>query len=472
MKIAIIGTGYVGLVTGTCFAEAGNTVTCVDVDHDKIQNLKNGKIPIYEQGLEQLVKRNIKQDRLHFTTNLKEGIDDAAMIFLVLPTPQGEDGSADLQYMLTVAGQLGPLLTSYTVIVDKSTTPVGTAEKVKEKIAAGARVDFDVVVNPEFLREGVALEDFMKPDRIVIGASSERARKMMSILYSPFIRQGNPMIYMDERSAELTKYAANSFLATRISFINEIANLSELLGCNVDDVRRGLGSDSRIGNRFLFPGIGYGGSCFPKDVKALITLAKDTGYDLKILNAVMSVNESQRMKLVKNVKDYFKEKIKGKTIAIWGLSFKPHTDDIREAPSLYNIQEFLNAGAIIRVHDPEAMENTRKIFGNSIQYFDTPYKAANGADALMIMTEWPEFRSPDFEVLSACLVNKVIFDGRNLYDLSLMRELGFTYYSIGRETIIVQEQPVVTTTKYDFEPVVIGVSLNLHTNGVQKVDHD
>jgi len=468
MKLAIIGTGYVGLVTGTCFAEAGNTVTCVDVDHEKIQNLKNGKIPIYEQGLEQLVKRNIKQERLYFTTDLKEGINDAAMIFLTLPTPQGEDGSADLQYMLAVADQLGPLLTRYTIVVDKSTTPVGTAEKVKKSITAGARVDFDVVVNPEFLREGVALEDFMKPDRIVVGTSSERARKMMHTLYSPFVRQGNPVIFMDERSAELTKYAANSFLATRISFINEIANLSELLGCNVDDVRRGLGSDSRIGNRFLFPGIGYGGSCFPKDVKALVTLAQANGYDFRILDAVMSVNERQRIKLVQTVLDYFKGDIKGKTIAVWGLSFKPHTDDIREAPALYTIDEFLDEGAMVRVHDPEAMDNTRKFFGNKIQYFDTPYNAANGADALIIMTEWPEFRSPDFELLAACLVNKVIFDGRNLYDLNLMRELDFTYYSIGRE--VINKKPYVMDNKLHVE--LTGMNLKHHSNGVKKVVHD
>lgn len=455
-----------GLVTGTCFAEAGNTVTCVDIDEEKIRNLKDGKIPIYEQGLEQLVNRNITEERLYFTTDLEEGIKDAVMIFLVLPTPEDVDGSADLRFMLTVADRLGPMLTRYTIIVDKSTAPVGTSEKIKRYIAAGTTVDFDVAVNPEFLREGIALEDFMKPDRIVVGTKSDRVKKMMTMLYSPFVGQDNPVIFMEERSAELTKYAANSFLATRISFMNEMANLSELLGCDVDDVRRGIGADSRIGNRFLFAGIGYGGSCFPKDVKALVKLATETGYDLRILNAVMSVNEIQRVKLVDTVKHYFNGSLKGKTLAIWGLSFKPHTDDIREAPSLYTIDEFLDEGAIIKVYDPEAMGNARKFFGNKIQYFSTPYEAAHSADALIIMTEWPEFRSPDFEFLSTCLVNKVIFDGRNLYDLSMMRESGFTYYSIGREVIEYAQTPEVLAEKFDFKPV--GVSLNLHTNGVKK----
>jgi UDPglucose 6-dehydrogenase len=435
MKIAVIGTGYVGLVTGTCFSETGNTVTCVDIDQEKIRSLQQGKITIYEPGLEQLFERNIKQQRLHFTTNLKEGIEDAKIIFLALPTPPGEDGSADLKYILKVAEDVGPLLKNYTVLVDKSTVPVGTTEKVRDKIAAHAKVEFDVVSNPEFLREGVAVEDFMKPDRVVIGTSSPKARKVMEALYAPFVRQGNPIIFMDEKSAELTKYAANSFLATKITFMNEIANLCELLGADVDSVRKGVGTDNRIGKRFLFPGIGYGGSCFPKDVQALAKSSKDAKYDFKILNAVMDVNHSQKTKLVPRIKEYFQGNLKGKTIAIWGLSFKPHTDDIREAPSLYNIEALLNEGAIIKVHDPEGMENVKKVMGDKIKYFDTPYDAAQDADAIFIATEWPEFRTPDFEKLSSILKNKVIFDGRNVYDLNNMKELGYSYYSIGREVI-------------------------------------
>ncbi len=435
MKIAVVGTGYVGLVTGTCFAETGNTVTCVDIDQEKVAKLNSGKITIYEPGLEQLFERNIKQERLHFTTDLAEGIKDAQIIFLALPTPPGEDGSADLKYILKVADDLGPLLKSYTVIVDKSTVPVGTADKVKERIAAKAKVEFSVVSNPEFLREGVAVEDFMKPDRVVIGTSSDKAKKVMEQLYAPFVRQGNPIIFMDERSAELTKYAANSFLATKITFMNEIANLCEILGADVDAVRKGMGTDNRIGKRFLFPGIGYGGSCFPKDVQALAKSSKDAAYDFKILNAVMNVNTVQKTKLIAPIKKYFNNSIKGKTIAVWGLSFKPHTDDIREAPALENIEELLKEGASIKVHDPEAMENVKRIFDDKIQFCKTPYEAASGADALFIATEWPEFRTPDFEKLGAILKNKAIFDGRNLYDLQQMKELGFTYYSIGRETI-------------------------------------
>jgi UDPglucose 6-dehydrogenase len=435
MKIAVIGTGYVGLVTGTCFSETGNTVTCVDIDQAKIKSLQDGKITIYEPGLEQLFERNIKQQRLHFTTNLKEGIEDAKIIFLALPTPPGEDGSADLKYILKVAEDVGPLLKSYTVLVDKSTVPVGTTEKVRDKIAAHAKVEFDVVSNPEFLREGVAVEDFMKPDRVVIGTSSPKARKVMEALYAPFVRQGNPIIFMDERSAELTKYAANSFLATKITFMNEIANLCELLGADVDSVRKGVGTDNRIGKRFLFPGIGYGGSCFPKDVQALAKSSKDAKYDFKILNAVMDVNHTQKTKLIPRMKEYFQGNLQGKTIAIWGLAFKPHTDDIREAPSLYNIEALLKEGAIIKVHDPEGMENVKKIMGDKIKYFDTPYEAAQDADAIFIATEWPEFRTPDFERLSTILKNKVIFDGRNVYDLNNMKELGYSYFSIGREVV-------------------------------------
>jgi UDPglucose 6-dehydrogenase len=435
MKIAVVGTGYVGLVTGTCFAETGNTVTCVDIDKAKVDKLKSGKITIYEPGLEQLFEKNIKQGRLSFTTDLAEGIKDAQIIFLALPTPPGEDGSADLKYILKVADDLGSLLKSFTVIVDKSTVPVGTADRVRDRIAANAKVEFSVVSNPEFLREGVAVEDFMKPDRVVIGTNSEKAKKVMEQLYAPFVRQGNPIIFMDERSAELTKYAANSFLATKITFMNEIANLCELMGADVDAVRKGIGTDSRIGKRFLFPGIGYGGSCFPKDVQALAKSSRDASYDFKILNAVMDVNASQKTKLIAAIKHYFNNSLKGKTIAVWGLAFKPHTDDIREAPALENIESLLSEGAIVKVSDPEAMENVKTIFGSKVEFCENPYDAAKDADALFIATEWPEFRTPDFEKLSTLLKNKAIFDGRNLYDLQQMRELGYTYYSIGREVI-------------------------------------
>jgi UDPglucose 6-dehydrogenase len=435
MKIAVVGTGYVGLVTGTCFAETGNTVTCIDIDQEKVKKLRNGKITIYEPGLEQLFERNIKQNRLMFTGILAEGILDADVIFLALPTPPGEDGSADLKYILNVADELGPLLKDYTVIVDKSTVPVGTADLVRSRIAAKAKVEFDVVSNPEFLREGVAVEDFMKPERVVIGTGSPQARKLMETLYSPYVRQGNPLVFMDERSAELTKYAANSFLATKISFMNEVANLCELLGADVDAVRRGIGTDSRIGKRFLFPGIGYGGSCFPKDVQALAKSAEDAKYDFKILKAVMEVNKFQKTKLLSRIKDYFNGNLKGKQIALWGLAFKPHTDDIREAPALHNIEALLKEGAVIRAHDPEAMDNVKKIFGNKIQYFENPYEAAKGADAILISTEWPEFRTPDFEKLSSTMKSKVIFDGRNVYELNVMKEQGYHYFSIGREVI-------------------------------------
>jgi UDPglucose 6-dehydrogenase len=435
MKIAVVGTGYVGLVTGTCFAETGNTVTCVDIDKEKVKKLNSGKITIYEPGLEQLFERNIKQKRLFFTTDLAEGIKGAQVIFLALPTPPGEDGSADLKYILGVANDLGPLLKEYTVVIDKSTVPVGTADKVKANIAANAKAEFDVVSNPEFLREGVAVDDFMKPERVVIGTKSDKARKVMEALYAPFVRQGNPLVFMDERSAELTKYAANSFLATKITFMNEIANLCELVGADVDAVRKGIGTDSRIGKRFLFPGIGYGGSCFPKDVQALAKSSSDVNYGFRILDAVMEVNADQKTKLIPRIKDFYRGDLKGKTFAMWGLSFKPHTDDIREAPALYNIEELLKAGAIVKAHDPESMENVKGILGDKIQYTQTPYEAAEGADAIFIATEWPEFRTPDFEKLTSLLKSKVIFDGRNLYELPQMKELGYTYFSIGRETI-------------------------------------
>lgn len=442
MKIAVVGTGYVGLVTGTCFAETGNTVTCIDIDQEKVKKLNNGKITIYEPGLEQLFERNIKQERLFFTTSLKDGIQDAKIIFLALPTPPGEDGSADLKYILKVADDLGPLLNDYTVIVDKSTVPVGTADRVRARVAKHAKVEFDIVSNPEFLREGVAVDDFMKPERVVIGTSSPRARKVMETLYAPYVRQGNPLVFMDERSAELTKYAANSFLATKISFMNEIANLCELVGADVDAVRKGIGTDSRIGKRFLFPGIGYGGSCFPKDVQALEKSAKDANYEFKILKAVMDVNDFQKTKLLAKIKEHFNNDLKGKVIAMWGLAFKPHTDDIREAPALENIEELLQQGAIIKAHDPEAMENVKRIVGDRIQYFNTPYESAEGADAIFIATEWPEFRTPDFEKLSSILKAKVIFDGRNVYELDQMKEQGYTYYSIGREAVQIHKEVI------------------------------
>ena len=436
MKIAVVGTGYVGLVTGTCFAETGNTVTCVDIDKNKVEKLSNGQITIYEPGLEKLFLRNQREERLKFTTNLEEGIADAKIIFLALPTPPGEDGSADMKYILGVANDLGKILKDYKVIVDKSTVPVGTAEKVREAIAKNCKCEFDVVSNPEFLREGVAVEDFMKPDRVVIGTESEKARKIMADLYAPFVRQGNPVIFMDERSSELTKYAANSFLATKISFMNEIARLCELMGADVDMVRRGIGGDERIGKRFLFPGIGYGGSCFPKDVQALVKSASDVKYDFRILNAVMDVNEKQKVHLIPRIKKYFNNNVTGKKIALWGLAFKPNTDDIREAPALYIIEELLKAGATVTAFDPEAMKNVRDVVGDKISFTENQYDALNNCDALIIATEWSEFRTPDFEKMTQRMKNKVIFDGRNVFDLAQMKDLGFYYESIGRKTIV------------------------------------
>lgn len=436
MKIAVVGTGYVGLVTGTCFAETGNTVTCVDIDKNKVEKLSNGLITIYEPGLEKLFLRNLREERLKFTTSLAEGIADAKVIFLALPTPPGADGAADLKYILGVADELGRLIKEYKVIVDKSTVPVGTADKVRDVIARNCECEFDVVSNPEFLREGVAVEDFMKPDRVVIGTESEKARKIMGDLFAPFVRQGNPVIYMDEKSAELTKYAANSFLATKISFMNEIARLCELMNADVDMVRRGIGSDERIGKRFLFPGIGYGGSCFPKDVQALVRSAAEKKYDFKILNAVMNVNENQKVYLIPRIKKYFNNDLAGKRIALWGLAFKPNTDDIREAPALYLIDGLLDAGASIAAFDPEAMKNVMDIVGDRISFTENQYDALNNCDALIIATEWSEFRTPDFEKMSERMKNKVIFDGRNVFDLSQMQDLGFYYESIGRKTIM------------------------------------
>lgn len=435
MKIAVVGTGYVGLVTGTCFAETGNQVTCVDINQEKVQQMQAGKIPIYEPGLDDLFQRNTQEGRLHFTTSLKEGIEGAKVIFLALPTPPGADGSADLKYILQVANDLGPILSDYTVIIDKSTVPVGTSDKVRAAIAQNATVEFDVVSNPEFLREGVAVEDFMKPDRVVIGTQSDRAKDLMSRLYAPLVRQGNPIIFMDERSAELTKYAANAFLATKITFMNEIANLCELVGANVDEVRKGIGTDSRIGKRFLFAGIGYGGSCFPKDVQALAKTSAENDYEFKILDSVMKVNDKQKTKLIPPLTKHFKGDLAGKKIAMWGLAFKPYTDDIREAPALYNIDALLELGASVSAYDPEAMGHVKQLLGDKITFTKNPYEALEGADALLIVTEWPQFRTPDFERMDSLLKNKVIFDGRNLYELNQMQELGYTYYSIGRQTI-------------------------------------
>ncbi len=441
MKIAVIGTGYVGLVTGTCFAETGNNVTCVDIDTQKVEKLSSGQITIFEPGLEKLFLRNQKEGRLHFTTSIEQAVENAKIIFLALPTPPGEDGSADLSYILNVAAHLGKILKSgdYKVIIDKSTVPVGTAEKVRNAVLSNAVQDlsasFDVVSNPEFLREGVAVEDFMKPDRVVIGTDSEAAKKIMNELYAPFVRQGNPIIFMDEKSAELTKYAANSFLAVKISFMNEIAQLCEKLGADVDMVRKGIGSDERIGKRFLFPGIGYGGSCFPKDVQALSKSSHEVKYDFKILDAVMEVNELQKLYLIPKIEKYFQGNLNGKHFAIWGLAFKPNTDDIREAPAFYMIDALLSKGATVSAFDPEAMPNSKQVLGDKIRFAENQYDALQKADALIIATEWNEFRTPDFDQLSGLLKNKVIFDGRNLFDLSSMEQLGYHYESVGRKII-------------------------------------
>ena len=435
MNIAVIGTGYVGLVTGTCLAETGNSVICVDIDEDKVEKLKNGFIPIYEPHLDNFFQRNISQKRLSFTTSLKEGIKDAQFIFLALPTPPGEDGSADLSYILSVAENLGKILDDYKVIIDKSTVPVGTAAKVSAAIKKNTKVDFDVVSNPEFLREGYAVEDFMKPDRVVVGTSSEKAKNLMEELYKPFVRQGNPIIFMDEKSAELTKYAANSFLATKITFMNEIANYCEIIGADVDKVRKGIGTDSRIGKRFLFPGIGYGGSCFPKDVKALNKSGIDENFQFKIINSVMDVNEIQKLILVQKVKSYFGNDLRGKNFALWGLAFKPETDDIREAPSLDIINELTLAGANIVSYDPEAMPNVKKLIGDKIKYANSSLEALKNVDALLIATEWAAFRNPDFNEMNSLMKNPIIFDGRNLYSIESMAKRNFYYQSIGRQVV-------------------------------------
>lgn len=432
MKIAVIGTGYVGLVTGTCLAETGNEVVCVDIDAQKVERMKNGEVPIYEPHLDVLFERNIKAGRLSFTTSLDKGLAHGDIIFLALPTPEDEDGSADLKYVLGVADEIGNKITSYKVIVDKSTVPVGTSEKVHAAIAKNAKSEFDVVSNPEFLREGFAVDDFMKPERIVVGASSERATTLMKKLYAPFVRSGNPIIIMDEKSAELTKYASNAFLATKITFMNEIANYCELVGADVDKVRIGMGTDSRIGKRFLFPGIGYGGSCFPKDVKALHKSGKDENHDFKILNAVLDVNKKQKTILIPKIENHFNNNLKGKKFALWGLAFKPETDDIREAPALDVIGALLERGAKISAFDPEAMPNVERKLGNQIEFAASMYKALEGANALVICTEWSIFRTPDFEKMKNTLTNPIIFDGRNLYDKEEILQQGFKYFSIGR----------------------------------------
>lgn len=439
MNLAVIGTGYVGLVSGTCFAEMGNNVVCVDNNKDKLAKLNNGQVTIYEPGLELLYQRNFNQKRLSFTDNLKEAVDFAEAIFLCLPTPQGEDGSADLTHVMEIAGQIGDLLrgsSEYKLIVNKSTVPVGTVEKVKEILKNKGVKEFDVASNPEFLREGFAVDDFMKPDRIVIGAESERAFKLLRNLYEPFVRQGNPIIEMDIRSAEVTKYAANSYLATRITFMNELANFCEKSGANVDLVRKGMGSDTRIGKRFLFPGIGYGGSCFPKDVNALIKTSLDFGSELKLLTLVDKINKEQRLRFFTKILNHFNGDLKGKKFAVWGLAFKPNTDDMREAPSVPVINLLLESGARVRAFDPASMENAKFYLNDSIEYAQNMYDALPESDALIIFTEWNEFRNPDFKRVKSLLKKPVIFDGRNVYDLDDMEEYGFTYYSIGRKPVI------------------------------------
>ena len=436
MRITIVGTGYVGLVSGTCFAETGNEVTCVDIDEAKVNKMKNGIIPIYEPGLETIFSRNIEQGRLSFTTDLKEGIEGSEIIFLALPTPPGEDGSADLKYVLKVADDLSHMITDYKVIVDKSTVPVGTGDKVHDVLKQNLDESlFDVVSNPEFLREGAAVQDFMKPERVVIGVSTDRAKEKMQRLYEPFVRQGNPIIFMDVRSAEMTKYAANAFLATKISFMNEIANLCEIVDADVDNVRKGIGTDSRIGKRFLFPGVGYGGSCFPKDVQALHKTAEDNNYDFSILKSVMKVNSNQKLKIADRIiKDHGPD-LSGKKICLWGLAFKPNTDDIREAPALYTIDKLLEHGASIQAYDPEAMSNIKAIYGDKIDLKGDMYSALESCDLLAIMTEWNVFRTPDYSRIKSELANPTIYDGRNLYDVSDMENRGFSYISIGRKEV-------------------------------------
>lgn len=435
MNIAVIGTGYVGLVSGTCLAEVGNNVICVDIDQEKVGQLKKGIVPIYEPNLEELFLKNINADRLHFTTDLKSALDISQIVFLALPTPQDEDGSADLKYVESVAHQLGELITDYKIIINKSTVPVGTSKIVKDIISRHTNVPFDVISNPEFLREGFAVQDFMNPERIVIGSKSEKAIDILTKLYSPFTAVNRPVILMDEKSAELTKYAANTFLATKITFMNEVANLCEIIGANVDDVRKGIGSDSRIGNKFLFPGIGFGGSCFPKDVNALVHSSDSAGYDFQILKSVLAVNKVQKKSLIPKVKRYFNNQIEGKKIGLWGLAFKPNTDDVREAPSLDIINELLLAGVEITAYDAEAIPNMKKIYGNQITFCKNAYEVLENVDCLLINTEWREFYSPDFAKMKSLMKNPVIFDGRNIFDLEVMKANGFHYESVGRKIV-------------------------------------
>ena len=435
MNITVIGTGYVGLVTGTCLADMGNYVTCVDIDKEKVRLMQKGKVPIYEPNLEELFLRNITGDRLHFTTDLKSAIKDSTIIFLALPTPQDGDGAADMSYVENVAHELGKIIDNYKIIVNKSTVPVGTSDKVKEIIATHTKIEFDVVSNPEFLREGYAVKDFMEPQRIIIGSSSAKAKEILSKLYKPFINVKRPIIFMDERSSELTKYASNTFLATKITFMNEVANLCEKIGADVDLVRIGMGSDARIGNRFLFPGIGYGGSCFPKDVNALVKSSDDVSYDFKILKSVLKVNDKQKKSLVPKVLRYFDENISGKKIAVWGLSFKPNTDDVREAPAIHVINELLLKDAKISAYDPEAMANIKKLYGDKITYGKNAYEILQDVDSLLICTEWSEFTSPNFDKMKSLMKKPVIFDGRNIFDLEVMENSGFYYESVGRTIV-------------------------------------
>jgi UDPglucose 6-dehydrogenase len=440
MKIAVVGTGYVGLVSGTCFAETGIEVTCIDIDANKIENLKKGIMPIYEPGLEELVLRNTEKGRLLFTTNLAAGIRDAEAVFIAVGTPPGEDGSADLKYVLAVAKAIGDHMQNYTVVVTKSTVPVGTSEKVKAAVKEAlvkrdSAMEFDVASNPEFLKEGAAIEDFLKPDRIVVGVESKKAEDIMRKLYKPFVMNGHPILFMDIRSSEMTKYAANSMLATKISFMNDVANLCELVGADVNMVRKGIGSDARIGHRFIYPGVGYGGSCFPKDVKALIKTAKEYGYSMQVLDAVESVNEAQKEVLFNKVVHHFGPNLKGKNFGVWGLSFKPKTDDMREAPSLVIIEKILNAGGTVKAYDPVAMHETQKTLGDSIAYAKDEYEVLIDIDALLIVTEWAEFRSPNFTVMSKLMKQKLIFDGRNIFDIAEIKENGFDYHCIGVKTV-------------------------------------
>src|SRR5664280_1223913 len=437
MRITVVGSGYVGLVTGACFAESGVNVTCVDVDRNKIQQLKEGTIPIYEPGLEGLVKSNVLKKRLSFATDIKETIENSEVIFIAVGTPPGEDGSADLKHVLKVAEEIGKLITKYTVVVTKSTVPVGTSEKIRSTIQAEIDkrklvIQFDMASNPEFLKEGAAIDDFLKPERIVVGVDNEKSKEIINWLYMPFVLNNHPILFMDIASAEITKYAANAMLATRISFINEIANLCDILGADINNVRKGIGSDSRIGSKFIYPGTGYGGSCFPKDVKAIIRTAKDHGYELNVIEAVEKANEYQKNVIFNKMTKFFNNNLKNKTIGVWGLSFKPKTDDIREASSIILIEKLLNAGAKIKAYDPAAINETKKLLGNRIEYTSDPYEALENADALALMTEWAEFHLPEFNRMSELMKRKVIFDGRNIYDPAQLRKLGFTYFGIGR----------------------------------------